>query len=70
MKPDGLARIEGNATGGGVTEPPYINVTFVASDASDDSGTISFLHAKPWERNDPSAERGHAELKLTIIQPF
>merc|ERR1719329_340215 len=73
IKPKGLAGPHGHKDigdadlvhGGGVTGPPYINVTLVAGQEAG-SGRIVLEHVKSWEKADPKAMRGYAVLSLTV----
>merc|ERR1711865_167646 len=64
IEPSSVATQTGNATGGGVTGPPYINFTFTAEKAG--QALVTIEHAKSWERDDPTAMKGHAFLHLTV----
>ena len=66
--PENIATYNSNISGGGVTSPPYVNVSFTAGDSASLSsqGLLTLVHAKPWERDDPDAEKGYARVDLTI----
>ena len=61
---DSVVKYNGNKTGGGLTSPPYMNVSFTASNPG--SAECSMVHVKPWMYNDPTADRGYARLKLVV----
>eukprot|EP00939_MAST-03C_sp_MAST-3C-sp1_P001868 g1868.t1 len=66
VTPEGLAAYNYNKSGGGVTAPPYVNVSFTAGDGVVSAGVVTLMHAKPWERDDPSAEKGYARVSLVV----
>jgi len=61
--PSSLAKYNGNVTGGGVTGPPYLNASFTAGLGQ---GKVVIEHVKPWERSNPDAVRGFANLSLVV----
>ena len=62
---ESVVKYNGNKTGGGVTSPPYMNVSFTASNPG--SAECSMVHVKPWMMRDPTADRGYARLKLLVV---
>jgi hypothetical protein len=60
----GLASFKSNVTGGGVTEPPYMNATFIAGEPGD--GFIQLDHLRPWDS--AHTPGGHIFLFLTTVE--
>eukprot|EP00746_Dinoflagellata_sp_MGD_P019694 gnl/MRDRNA2_/MRDRNA2_145796_c0_seq1.p1 gnl/MRDRNA2_/MRDRNA2_145796_c0~~gnl/MRDRNA2_/MRDRNA2_145796_c0_seq1.p1 ORF type:complete len:130 (+),score=19.16 gnl/MRDRNA2_/MRDRNA2_145796_c0_seq1:71-460(+) len=63
ISPESLATVVSNVTGGGDTEPPYLNVTYKSGTGE---GQIKLLHVKEWEKDDPQADRSYATVHLTV----
>eukprot|EP00931_Biecheleriopsis_adriatica_P059668 TRINITY_DN35743_c0_g1_i1.p1 TRINITY_DN35743_c0_g1~~TRINITY_DN35743_c0_g1_i1.p1 ORF type:complete len:157 (+),score=37.08 TRINITY_DN35743_c0_g1_i1:60-473(+) len=54
-----------NSTGGGDDEPPFI-LCEMSTSKDFAGGNISWVHVKPWELDDPNADRGYAVLRLKV----
>ena len=65
VAPADIATYHSNISAGGVTGPPYKNVSFTAGPGTGE-GLIVMEHVRGWQRADPAADRGFARLHLSV----